>query len=509
MFKFLKRNSTAPTVPDTTPAPASNKIDFGWLVNVFKKQPGEFVEPWTLARARLEGKARDKGADAVRPMYNAHKTKVRNQWVNPLQSVNSGYSTVQMSFFLYQTVNYYECYALAQDPLFAKVFNLLSETPFSKGGEIVMPEGADIDRNALDVAVKKHDVWGHIVRGVRSSYVSGGCLVYMDFGLSPDELAKPLRLSNMDMRRFKGFRHIDPINVVALDVDTVNPVSADYMNPKQWYVIGLGNVHRSHFLKFEANIPELVMRPLTLYFGMPLTQLIKQDVANSNLASQGVANLMNRFRNLYLTMEDSAFATANAESLKSRLEFMSLAQDNFMVCPLKSGESVQQLTMSLTGVADNLEMFYLLVSAKTDIPYTELMGKSAQGMDASGAGDRRKWYDKCVSIQAAQHDTILTMYGICAGTIAGDGKFVKFPDYTFNPLEESSEKERAENLRSYTEVARTLIDLGATSEDVFNWLKSFTDFHLDDVEFDADIADDYEDITDDVLAEWNRQGDKV
>lgn len=50
---------------------------------------------------------------------------------------------------LYQPVNYYECYSLAQDPLFAKVFNALSETPFAKGGELagVAPEQKDTIEN--------------------------------------------------------------------------------------------------------------------------------------------------------------------------------------------------------------------------------------------------------------------------------------------------------------------------------------------------------------------------
>ena len=110
-------------------------------------------------------------------------------------------------------------------------------------------------------------------------------------------------------------------------------------------------------------------------------------------------------------------------------------------------------------------MFYLLVSAKTDIPYTELMGKSAEGMNATGSGDRRKWYDKCRSIQESVKDNLLVMYGIIAGM--NGGKFVKFTDFTFNPLEEATEKELAENIKAYTEAAGALVNLGAKQEEVF------------------------------------------
>ncbi len=490
MFRFFKRKQEKKAADN-----------FALLANMLKEEQAVSIsEPWTLAKARLEGGAKDAGAGKGLRMYNAHLSRLQNQWINPLQSVNSGYGTAHASLFLYQPVNYYECYSLAQDPLFAKVFNVLSETPFAKGGELagVAPEQKD----TIEKQAAEFDVWQHLRAAVRSNYVTGGCLLYMDFGLAGEELTQPLDLRNMDMRRFRGFRHIDPINCVAVQVNTVNPAAGDYMEPSVWYVIGLGAVHKSHFLKFEANIPELPMRPLTLYFGMPLTQLIKQDVANSNLASQGLANLMNRFRFTYLKADESSFTTENAKCFKDRLNFMSFVQDNFGVCPIKTTEDVMQLTTSLAGMAENVEEFYLLISAKTDIPYTELMGKSAEGMNATGSGDRRKWYDKCRSIQESVKNNLLFMYGIVAGV--DSGKFVKFTDFTFNPLEEATEKELAENIKSYAEVASALVNLGAKQDEVFEWLKQFKQFNLDGLSFDTETEGlgGYEDITPQVMSEF-------
>lgn len=456
-------------------------------------------EPETLAQLRLTSGAKDRGAGKALVMYNNHKVKLQNQWINPQQSINSGFASAHNTMYLYQPVNYWECYILAQDPLFNKIFNILSQTPFSKGGDLQIdddkntneteqapadPAKPEIDTKEIERTAVKYRLWETLRSAVRSEYVTGGCLVYLDFGLTQDELNEPLRLNKIDMRKFRGFRKIDPINITAVEVNTVNPSAADYMDPQRWYVIGLGTVHKSHFLKFEANVPEAPMRPLSLYFGMPLTQLIKQDIANSNLVSQGVANLINRFRYIYMKTEDSAFVTNNTGQLKAKLQFMSTSQDNFGVCPLKSTEDVLQLTTSLTDVAANVEQCYLLISAKTDIPYTELMGKSAQGMDATGEGDRRKWYDKCRSIQTAHKTQILTMYGIVAGTKDPKGKYVEFSDYVFNPLEEATEKELADNIKAYSEVAQGLVGLGANPQQVFEWLKSYKQFHLDGIDID-------------------------
>lgn len=493
MFKLFKKKAQPAPVVET-------KKTEPWLTLLehFKQMSAENIrEPMTLAQMRLEGGAKDRGAIAGLRMYNAHKAKLQNQWINPLQSVNSGFGNAQFSFYNYQTVNYWQCLTLAQDPLFTKVFNMLSKSPFSKGGQLTQPEGAELDEDAIEKAAKKYHLWEEIRAAVRSSYVTGGCLIYLDFGQSEQERMEPLNLRKINMHKFKGFKHIDPINITAVNVNTVDPVAQDYMKPEVWYVIGLGTVHRSHFLHFETNAPELPMRPLTMYFGMPLTQLIKQDIANSNLVSQGVANLINRSRLVYLTADDTSLTTDNASQFRARLEWMSLVQDNFGVAPLKQGETVQQLTTALTGFAENVEQCYLLISAKTDIPFTELMGKSASGMNATGEGDRRKWYDKCRTIQESVKREILTMYGVVAGKI-GDGKFVEFPDYVFNPLEEATEKELAENIKAYTEVANGLVGLGADPKGVVEWLKSFKQFNLEEIDFDTSAPglEGYDDDTD-------------
>lgn len=483
MFKLFKKKQTA---IETKPVAEPKRTNWGLFKAHVAKDAFAPQEPWTIAQERLNGHARDIGADRALRMYNAHKTKIQNQWINPLQSVNSGFGNAQDSFYMYQTVNYYQCYILAQDPLFTKVFNMLSRTPFSKGGQITVPDDKqDYDVDALEQAARKYRLWDEVREGVRSSYVTGGCLVYLDFGLTEQERGEPLDLRKINCHKFRGFKHIDPINITAVNVNTIDPAADDYMKPELWYVIGLGVVHRSHFIQFEANPPERPMRPLTLYFGMPLTQLIKQDVANSNLVSQGVANLINRSRYVYLKADSSDFATDNAGQFRDRLEYMSYSQDNFGVCPLKNTEDVLQLTTSLTGFAENVEQAYLLISAKTDIPFTELMGKSASGMNATGEGDRRKWYDKCRSIQEDNKRNILTMYGIVAGKIADDGRFITFPDYVFDPLEEATEKELAENIKAYTDVATALAGLGANPDSLIEWLKQFKQFHLDSIEFDT------------------------
>lgn len=450
---------------------------YNWDIFSDAQQGVSISEPLTLAQQRLAGEANDVGAGRGIRLYNEHKVKLKNQWINPITSINTGYGSAQYAYYNYQEVNYWDCYALAQDPLFNKIFNILSKTPFANDG-MVSDDLSEKDRETLQEGLIKFQVKDKLEEGIRSSFVAGGCLVYMDFGL--DNLEEPLDLEKIDMRQFKGFRHIDPINITAVDVNTVAPADKDYMNPKKWYVIGLGTCDRSHFLKFEQNEPEMVLKPMCMYFGMPLTQLIKQDVANSNMASQGLANLMNRFRNLYLKTDSSNFTGQGAPLFKRRLEVMSMFQDNHSIYPLENTEEIMQFVTPVTGMSDACEFFYQIIASKTDITLSILLGKGAQGLSGTLEGERKNFYDRIRSIQSYVKPNLLKMYGIVYGYMT-DGKFKTFLDYNFNPLEQSSEKEKAENLTKYVDVADKFLNMGVPADDVMDWLKTHKDLNLENM----------------------------
>lgn len=461
---------------------------------------GVFKTPETNATIRLQGNADDYGMTTVRA-YNdkqavkneawgafavsaiTSRARSSNQWINVPQSVNAGFSTAQLSYYLFQSVNYYDCMLQAQDPLMAKVLTILSETPFSKGGKIANKDKEEADK-ILDAAEKKK-LTRKFVKAIRSMYAVGGCLIYLQ--TNDADLTKPLDLKTRNMNDITDFVHIDPINVTAISVNTSEPAKSDYMNPSVWYVVGLGAVHASRFLKFEANVPELLLKPLCMYFGTPLTNLIKQDIANSNLATQGLANLINRCRFLFLKTDDNSYQTGAIRDFRARLEVMSKMQDNHMFTPLKTTEDVLQQTTALTGFSETTEFLYEVVAAKTGIPLTELLGTTAKGMNATGEGDRRSWYDRVNSIRESVREQWETVLGIIAGQIS-DGAFQEI-HYDFNLLETPTEAERAEINKANLEVAKALIEVGGNAENVFDWLRKDDNLQIDSVEFDAERFD--------------------
>lgn len=484
MFKFRKKiKEEVKVIYPQTPAEFFEKEK--------NKKDVTYGEPETLASIRLRGKAKDKGFKKGIKLYNEHRVKLQNQWVNAAQSINSGYGTSQNSSYNYEVVNYWECAVLSQDPLMNKILNLLSESPFSKGGEIILNKYEEkIDEvNKHLVSTKIFSILTDIVK---TSFRDGGCQVLMDFGQKDFE--KPLDLKTVNPKNFKGFRKIDPLYCQAVDVNTVNPTTSDFMKPKKWYIVGLGTCDSSHFIHFVQNVPANILKPMCLYFGFPLTALIKADVANTTLVSQGIANLINRFRYLFLTTSSANFTTDNAQAFKDRLELMNTVQDNFNYAPLKDDEKVEQLIAPLGNVKENLEFFFQIVSAKVGIPFTELMGISARGLSATGEGDRISWYDKQQSIRQSVKDNLILMLNIELNKFFGEN-INCVDDYLFNALEELNRKEETEVLKTKMESVNALDNFGYKRDSIDNWLKSDKRLNLNNLELDTETEglEDYED----------------
>lgn len=377
-----------------------------------------------------------------------------------------------------------------QDPLMNKVLNILSDTPLSKGGFIKDDNLTAEQINQTEELINKYKINDLLKYSLKNSFGLGGCLIYMDFGL--EDLEEPLDLTRQDTRKFKGFKVIEPINITAINTNTSEPAKQNYMEPESWYVVGLGVCHKSHFLKFTQNEPPYMLKPLCLYFGYPLTALIKSDIANTTLVSQGIAELIGRMRYIYLKTSRENFTSAGVENFKQRMYAMSKFKGNFNVDALGLEEEVIQLNTSVAGLKENEEFFYQLVSAKTSIPMTELMGVSASGMNATGEGDRKSWYDKVKNIQQSIKSNLLIILGILAGL--KDGEYKQIQDYIFNPLEELNKKEQIEIFRGEIDIAKSLIDLGIKNDNAIEYLKRDKDFNIQDFEIDTDTPDliDYE-----------------
>lgn len=425
------------------------------------------TEPWTIASSRLEEGKRDYGHHQSIKLYNSHKVKINNQWQNIPQGINTGFGTANLSFFNYQVVNFIECGFLAQDPLMNNIFDILSTTPFSKGGNIKVEDKDTLFIDELIDKVNSFKVFEMLQQAVKTSFIFGGCFLLKDYG--QNDFTQPL---NIKSKKLKGFILIEPINCTALNVNTAEVGKSDYMEPEMWYIVGLGGVHKSHLIKFKYNEPPKFLKPLCLYFGMPLTQLIKQDVANTNLISQGIANVVNKIRQKFIKMDLTQFATDNIAQLMARFRLLQEYENNTTYSPIGLDEEISQLEMSLAGIPECLESAYECLSSKTGIPVNKLNGKSTGGLNAgtAQAESDKNFIDKINTIRESLiKPRLIKIIELVAYELSGEDLVV---DYEFNTLTNQTADEKSKTITTNIDTALKLQELGYSQLDIDKWLKA-------------------------------------
>lgn len=110
---------------------------------------------------------------------------------------------------------------------------------------------------------------------VRYNELFGGLMVFIDTGASDEELLTPLHISeySAEIRRFRGFKIIEPINLFPGVYETYDPTSPYYFKPLTWWVLGK-RVHHSRLIQIRSSDLPILLKPVYNFFGVPQAQIL-------------------------------------------------------------------------------------------------------------------------------------------------------------------------------------------------------------------------------------------
>ena len=430
-----------------------------------EKKQFVFQEPATLASAEA----------SKYPVVKerTEKLKANFELINPFNGLNSGFGNSSWTSYNWQPINYQECGILSQNPLMKAVLNILSNLPFQ--GDIVS-WGTDADDASLDAVYRKYDVRSIIKNAVGTAFSQGGCLLYIDFG-EKDGLDKPLNLETSRWKEFKGFQIVEPLYCSATVVETQNPLSKSFMNPSEWLIAGFGRVHASRFIKIDENLQSMFMRPLSMYFGFPLTHLIKGEIANASASGFQLSNLLARFRNLYLYTPDANMAKGWSKFVV-RLQNMVRFMSNTGVTPMKATERMEQLVSPMTGLKEVVEALLLIISITVQLPLLSMMDANKNGLSSGHENDLNIMNTRLIEIRERHTSDIAKIIRILKSF--EQGRYYSgdiFPK--FSPLSQSTLIAEAQAEMAIATTAEKLRNVGATDEYIEQYLVSHGDVKLD------------------------------
>ncbi len=262
--------------------------------------------------------------------------------------------------------------------------------------------GLEPDENkAMNRAEDEFEVYDEISAALKWSRLYGGCGIIMLLD-GTGEVWEPLHLSRVKKGSLKYLRTVDRWHLIPERVNLTQPLARDWAKPEFYRAFsGADRIHRSRILFFKGVKLPYRLEVQRQFWGGSILDRVSDAVMNAIATQNSIASLVHEAKvdalgipNLF-TMLSTA---AGADRLKTRLETVMMTKSLFNTVIMDTNEEWSQKTSAIVpGLEPILQAFLTIASAAADVPVTRLIGTSAQGLNATGEGDLRNYYDSVAS----------------------------------------------------------------------------------------------------------------
>lgn len=310
---------------------------------------------------------------------------------------------------------------------------------------------------------KRLNVRGKVLEARIKSRLFGGAAIFIGTGdTMPGDVFKPESVK-------KG--GVQYLNVMTRRQLTAGEIETDpqspYYNRPRWYEVtsqtaGVVRIHPSRLVIFTgAQRPDDdIAGSIDQGWGdsvlvSTLTAIQQADATAANIASLVFEAKIDvvRIPEMMASLSDPVYRTR----LLERFGLAAAAKGNNGTLILDKEEEYSQKSASFQTLPDLMDRFFQQVSGAADIPMTRLFGQSPGGLNASGDVDIRNYYDRVSSVQELEMRPAMALLDEALIRSALGSR----PDdvfYTWAPLWQISEKERADIGKINAETIKTLND---------------------------------------------------
>lgn len=380
-------------------------------------------------------------------------------------AVKEFFGACEVEYLARPFIGYAQCADLMQDGLMQAGVETVADEMTRKFIEISAPD--EMVKKRLEAELQRLDVRGVFNRAAAWCGYFGGCLVYMDTGDAPEDLAKPIALTPEFIAQgsLRGLRIIEPVVATPGWYNSSDPLAADYFEPRAWYVQST-LVDASRLLVFRQNTPPLLLKAAYNFFGVPAVQIALDYVAHFTQTRESAAKLLKKFSTTVFKTDISRLLYGgDAAQAKARIGQFAAQRDNDGVAVLDyESEAMEQLNTPLSGVDVIVRQALELLAVVWRIPAVKLFGISPAGLNATGESDMQNFYDFIASRQgkvfAAPLERLLK-----AVQLSVAGAVDPAVTYAFVPLWEMTAREKADRDKVLADTDAVYLDRGVISEE--------------------------------------------
>ncbi len=316
----------------------------------------------------------------------------------------------------------------------------------------------------LEAEEARLQIWPKLAKAIKLARLYGGSAIIL--GTGDTNLEQPLNVETVRQSGLSFIHVASRYEITAGEIDR-DAASPGWGEPKFYTMTS----NRSGGLKLHPSrvIPFIGADVLDLTFsdgwGDSVLQAVDEAVKNAGLAATGIAQLMQEAKVDVFKLKDF-MANVGDEAYRTKvLARLALAQQGKSITNalvMDAEEEYTQKQVNFAQLPEVLRLYLQIAAGAADIPATRLLGQSPDGMNATGEGDLRNYYDRLAAEQEVflrprieKLDEVLIRSAL--------GNRPAEVHFAFAPLWQISEKERADIFKLKADGARALIGSGGAS----------------------------------------------
>lgn len=317
----------------------------------------------------------------------------------------------------------------------------------------------------LEKAEKKFQVRAKVNEALRWARLYGGSVIVI--GTKDEDLSKPLNVEKLGKGSLRYLHVLDRWRVAPTgEVDT-ELGSPNFGKPVRYLIAESSvTIHHSRLLKFHGEqVPYFVWTRNGRWHDSSL-QHVMDSLMNNDTVSQGIATMLFEANVDVIRHPDLAdiLTTQDGEErVTKRFQLAAMMKSFNRLLLLDKEEEYDKKQNSFANLDKIWTNFMVDVCGAADIPMTRLFGQSPAGLQSTGEGDLRNYYDMISSKQESDlRPQLEYLYEILTRSELGH-----MPEdfrFDFNPLWQMSEKDRSTVEKTRAERDKIYFDMGVLSE---------------------------------------------
>lgn len=315
----------------------------------------------------------------------------------------------------------------------------------------------------IEAEEKRIDLWAK-VRHARILGRLGGGVLFINLG---DDPSRPLPASI----RPGQIENLVPLYRTQLtlglpDDDVLSP----YFNEPVDFRLNTAArpaIHRTRLIFFKGQmVPGMHATSYDdRFWGDSVVQVVDEAVKNATTATAGFAALVDeakvdvfKFAKLYETLAQPG----GEERIKKRVNLATTDKSLNRSVALDAEDEWETRTLNFSGAKDMITTLMGIVAGAADIPATRLLGKSPDGMNATGEGDLENYHQ---SVAASQESDLRPAMEQLDKAVLPSAGVPTDLSWAFSPLRVLTEAQQADIESKEATTLKTLVDTALFSDD--------------------------------------------